>query len=104
MEVTSVKPGSELASLTASALQNTRFKERKLREASSDVQNDVVYFSPVIRIDKDTNVAILQYRDSTTGKVENEYPSKRQIESYQHTEALVSSGGTPPVKEEDESV
>jgi len=82
MDVNTTRPSPELASLTASALQNARFKERRIREAQSDVRSDVVYYSPVVRIDNDSQIAVLQYRDASTGEVQTQYPSPRQIESY----------------------
>jgi hypothetical protein len=103
MEVNTSRPGTEAASLTASALQNVRFKERRLREAESDVRNDAVYFSPVVRIDSETNTAILQYRNSETGEVLNQYPNKRQLDSYEHAKVL-EQPEKAEVKVEDESV
>lgn len=76
MEITPTRPATELASLTASALQTTRFKERRAREAESDVRNQVVYFSPVIKINPETQTAVIQFRDGETGEVKNEYPQK----------------------------
>lgn len=40
------------------------------------------YFSPVMRIDVDTQKAVLQYRDSETGDVERQYPSKERLKAY----------------------
>lgn len=75
MEINPTRPTPELNHLVASALQSSRFKERRQREAGSDVQNQVVYFSPVIRIDSETQSVVIQYRDSETGQVTNEYPN-----------------------------
>lgn len=75
METTPTRPTPELNHLIASALQGVRFKERRQREAQSDVQNQVVYFSPVIRIDPETQNVVIQYRDSETGTVTEEYPN-----------------------------
>lgn len=75
MEVTPTRPNPELNHLVASALQGSRFKERRQREAESDVHNQVVYFSPVIRIDPETQNVVIQYRDSETGDIKNEYPN-----------------------------
>lgn len=75
METTPTRPTPELNHLIASALQGTRFKERRQREAQSDVQNQVVYFSPVIRIDPETQNVVIQYRDSETGDITEEYPN-----------------------------
>lgn len=77
MEINSARPATvEVASLSASDAQATRFKERKQREAQSDVRNEAVYFSPVVRIDRETQSAVIQYRDQETGEVLNQYPNK----------------------------
>ena len=82
MEVTAARPSTEAAQLIAASLQNVRFKERRLREAQSDVRSDVVYFSPVIRIDSETQSAIIQYRDGLTGEVQREYPPGEKYGAY----------------------
>ena len=48
--------------------------ERELAKAT--------YFSPVVKIDVDTQKAVLQYRDSQTGDVERQYPSKERLKAY----------------------
>lgn len=105
---TNISRGSvETASLASSIVQSDRYKERDIRKADSVVRNEVVYFSPVIRIDPGTSTTILQYRDSSTGKVENEYPTPQQIESYKHSaeaaqvkEPVVAAPAPAPVKAE----
>lgn len=82
---------AETANLANSIVQSNRFKERDARKADSVVRSDAVYFSPVIRIDPDTQTAIIQYRDSSTGQITNEYPTPRQMDSYKH-----SAETTPP--------
>jgi hypothetical protein len=88
MDINTTRPGPELSSLTASALQNTRFKERRLREAESLVRNDAVYFSPVLRIDTNSQTVILEYRDNSTGEVQIQYPSEKQVKSYVDAQSL----------------
>lgn len=88
MDINTTRPGPELASLTASALQNTRFKERRLREAESLVRSEVLYYSPVLRIDTNSQTVILQYRDNTTGEVQVQYPSEKQVKSYAAAQSL----------------
>lgn len=84
MEINNARPATaELASLTAAAVQNDRFKDRKKIEAQSDVRNDAVYFSPVIKIDKETQAAVIQYRDEETGEVKNEYPQQEKVRAYE---------------------
>lgn len=87
MEINNARPATaELASLTAAAVQTDRFKERKKIEAYSDVKSDAVYFSPVIRIDHETQAAVIQYRDRETGEVKNEYPQQHDkgVHAYEH--------------------
>ena len=74
---------SEASALIASASQSSRFKEKDVRKADAITKaSEAVYFSPVIRIDAETSAAIIQYRDSETGAVKNEYPSPKQVEQY----------------------
>ena len=83
METNITRGTTETATLASSVTQSNRYKERDAQKAQSSVRNEVVYFSPVIRIDADTQSAIIQYRDSATGKVTNEYPTEKQLESYE---------------------
>lgn len=85
MESTITRGSAETAVLAGSVVQSNRFKERDAREADSIVRNEAVFFSPVIRIDTDTNTAIIQYRDSQTGQVKNEFPTPKQIDSYRQS-------------------
>lgn len=87
MEVTTSRPNTEAAQIIAASLQNVRFKERRLRDAQSDVRNEVVYYSPVIRIDRETSTAIIQYRDGATGEVQREYPNPPKKGAYVQAEA-----------------
>lgn len=87
MEINNARPATaELATMTAASVQSDRFKDRKLREAQADARGDAVYFSPVIKIDKETQSAVIQYRDQETGEVENEYPHKEKLNAYKHAE------------------
>jgi len=87
MEINNTRPATaELASLTAASVQNDRFKDRKAIEAQSDVRSDAVYFSPVIKIDKDTQAAVIQYRDEETGEVQNEYPQREKVQRYEQAQ------------------
>src|SRR5689334_1281828 len=40
------------------------------------------YYSPVVRIDSETQRTVLQYRDGSDGKVVVQYPSEKQLEAY----------------------
>ena len=42
------------------------------------------YFSPVVRLDSQTQRTVLQYRDGSDGKVLVQYPSEKQLEAYRN--------------------
>ncbi len=98
MEVTASRPTNEAAQIIAASLQSVRFKERRLREAQSDVRNEAVYFSPVIRIDRETSTAIMQYRDGSTGEVQREYQPLPKDGPYQVANAEAKSVEQPRVE------
>jgi hypothetical protein len=66
-----------------------------------------LYFSPVVRLDPETEIAVWQFRDPTTGKVVEQYPAERTIAAYRaqlHDKAPAAggapvSGGTRTVSE-----
>lgn len=93
MEVTPTRPTPELNHLIASALQGARFKERRQREADSDIRNDVVFFSPVIRIDAETQNVVIQYRDTQTGEVTDQFPNPEKATAYQHAMETTTRDG-----------
>lgn len=40
------------------------------------------YFSPVLKIDPQTQSVVIQYRNSETGVVTNQYPSEKELKAY----------------------
>ena len=40
------------------------------------------YVSPNLRIDAQTQQAVIEYRNFSTGEVENQYPTKNQLAAY----------------------
>ncbi|HEV7367933.1 hypothetical protein [Arenibaculum sp.] len=40
------------------------------------------YYSPVVRLDAETQRTVITFRDVATGKVQTQYPSERQLEAY----------------------
>ena len=54
--------------------------EANFAKADSVVRSDETFFSPVIRIDAETQSAILMYRDTETGEVEKSFPSDSKLE------------------------
>jgi hypothetical protein len=85
METVPPRGSTETANVASAPLQKNRFNERKLREAETVTRSEAVYFSPVVKIDPETSVLSIQYRDSKTGEVQNEYPSPKQLESYRQS-------------------
>lgn len=75
-------------------------KEQKLAEAQASKQS-VVYFSPVIKIDRSTSTAIFQYRDRSTGEVTREFPTKNEIEAYTSKRTAEAPPVEEPVSEDD---
>lgn len=57
--------------------------DRQLMELPSPAPNVAAYLSPFIRLDLQTRLAIVQYRDSETGEVQQQYPSPRVVREYQ---------------------
>jgi hypothetical protein len=45
-----------------------------------------IYLSPVVRIDNETQTAVLQYRDPNTGKVLRQFPAKAGSDAYAEQE------------------
>ena len=75
--------------------QTDQAKEQKLAEAQASKQS-VVYFSPVIKIDRSTSTAIFQYRDRESGEVTREFPTKSEIKAYE------SKASPEPVEDDDQ--
>ena len=48
----------------------------------------VSYFSPVTRIDVETQTAVLHYRNPETGQTIKQYPSEKQVQAYQRAASL----------------
>lgn len=52
------------------------------QQLASNTPNVAVYLSPFIRLDIQTRLAIVEFRDSQTGAVKQQYPSPRVVEEY----------------------
>lgn len=66
-------------------------------QASDPMLKDLAaaqYFSPVYRLDIDSQTLVLQYRDAWSGEVRRQIPSEKQLEAYKNgatpTAALVT--------------
>jgi hypothetical protein len=57
-----------------------------------------IYLSPVVRIDTETQTAVLQYRDPTTGKVLRQFPPKAGSDAYAETEKRTHAAESKPVE------
>ena len=55
------------------------------------------YYSPVVRIDSETQRTVLQFRDGSDGKVMVQYPSEKQLEAYR------SKANTERAKEQEKA-
>ena len=74
IETGAVNSTQALASVTSS----TRQPEAKAppEKATPSISIGETFFSPVIKIDRENQTAILQFRDTETGEITKEYPSE----------------------------
>jgi len=70
--------------------------ERRMMELPSPAPNVAAYLSPFIRLDLQTRLAIVQYRDSETGEVQQQYPSPRVVREYQQNRPETESNSAQP--------
>lgn len=54
------------------------------------------YISPVIHVDSESGVAILQYRDNSTGDVTTQIPSETVVKRYREGEVVAHQGQSAP--------
>ncbi len=50
------------------------------------------YISPVIHVDSEAGVAILQYRDNSSGDVTAQFPSETVVKRYREGEVIAHQG------------
>lgn len=80
--ITEVRPAAEAPVAVAEPLQS---RQAGNQETSNDVGPRFVeasYLSPVVRLDTDTQTALLVFRDSGTGETLFQYPSERTLQQY----------------------
>ena len=65
-----------------STVRSNAANPTKIQEAAAKTP----YVSPYISLDKGSNRAVLQIRDSDTGDVLRQYPTKTQIKAYQNAQ------------------
>jgi hypothetical protein len=58
-------------------------KSNGIIDIPSPAPNLAAYVSPFIRFDVETRLAIVEFRDSESGQVEQQYPSPRVVREYQ---------------------
>ncbi|MBI4967045.1 MAG: hypothetical protein HZC25_02900 [Rhodospirillales bacterium] len=71
----------------------TRVKEAATTDTPQDRPPDQApkgqgYISPIIHVDSNAGVAVLQFRDDSTGEVTQQFPSERVVREYQHGEKI----------------
>jgi uncharacterized FlaG/YvyC family protein len=57
-------------------------------DKNQEVSSDIPYVSPSVRVDNNSKMAILEFRDSATGDVMIQIPSEAQIEAYKRRRAV----------------
>lgn len=57
-------------------------------DKEQEVSPEIPYVSPSVRVDNNAKMAILEFRDSTTGDVMIQIPSEAQIEAYKRRRAV----------------
>ena len=80
--VLSNAPASKAVVEQQSSARSLSANPQKIQEAAVSVP----YVSPYISLDGSSNRAILQIRDSDTGDVLSQYPTKTQIRAYQNAQ------------------
>ncbi len=70
----------------------------QISQAKDSIREEKIFFSPVIKIDRETQTAILQFRDTTTGEVTKEYPSNNTT-AYETTEIIEETSEQTPTSE-----
>jgi len=73
---------ADLSGFAASSARGGDSGGEEIRLPSS-TPNLAVYLSPFIRLDLETRLAIVEFRDSQTGAVKQQYPSPRAVKEYQ---------------------
>ncbi len=77
---------ARVESVSASSANSSEFSPRDIvvsgNQESSVRRYGSYYVSPFIRLDTSTRLAILEFRDSETGEVQQQYPSPRAVKEY----------------------
>lgn len=96
--INDIKPpkghGAE-AVLAPTAQSQQKTENVKFVEAQSVAKTEETFFSPVVKIDAQTQAAILVFRDTKTGEVTQEYPNKAKVGAYEASQ----KSSSPPVEE-----
>jgi hypothetical protein len=87
--------------LQGSSTQRVDTEQPVLRSAQQDADPRTTvsqdseasrFYSPVVRLDPETQRTVLQYRDANSGKVVMQYPSEKQLEAYRNRAAAEIKG------------
>jgi hypothetical protein len=62
------------------------------------------FVSPVVRLDYDSGLAVLQYRSSETGEVRSQYPAKEVVRRYSEQGGQQDDSGSSEASEISSSV
>ncbi len=77
---------ARVESASYSSVNSAEFSQRvavaSANQESAGTQYGSYYVSPFIRLDTSTRLAILEFRDSETGEVRQQYPSPRAVKEY----------------------
>jgi hypothetical protein len=95
MLVSSVQ-GAETAQVTQKATADTQ-------KAASTSVTQTYYFSPALVIDPKAGTDVLEYRNTSTGAVINQYPSEKDIKAYTQN-SVKPPVATQPVVQADSKV
>jgi hypothetical protein len=60
-------------------------------ESKPTTKTELGYISPVIRVDNEAGVALLQFRDGQSGEVTNQIPSENVVRMYRQGQKVVES-------------
>jgi len=88
--------------------QNSTAKSLSANPDKTQEVAKVPYVSPYIRVEQETGKAVLQIRDSDTGNIRYEFPTKNQIEAYKKVQkeaskAALAATDNPDITQEQES-
>lgn len=79
---------SVTTSAAGAGAQQAVFARKEQQQLEKPQAPVAPYVSPRVRVDNLTNIAMIEFRDSETGAVVNQFPSEKQILAFQKAESL----------------